>query len=318
MKTTICGNYPKIDSKKSKVNLRQAINRYDKRQIKPEELEQVIGETVSRSLDDQLECGIDYPTDGQIRWSDLCSPFCEAVDGVESGGLRRFFDNNVYYRKPQIRSELKRSRKIIADDLQFLKSISSAPVKATLCGPISFADLSDDNYYKDFEKLATEIAKIIHEELIDLDKLGVEYIQLDEPSLPLRPHDFEFFTQLLKMIFEDVRAKRGVAFYFNRMHDVVERLGELPVDFVAIDFISHPDIIYKLPPLDKIELHAGLIDARNLMLEEADVIEAKIELINARANPKEIVLTTSCGLEFLPRNYAKAKMRRLCEIAESL
>lgn len=318
MKTTICGNYPKIDSKKSKINLRRAINRFDKRQIKLDELEQVIRETVSLSLDDQLKCGIDYPTDGQIRWSDLCSPFCEAVDGIESGGLRRFFDNNVYYRKPQIQGELKRTGKIVADDLTFLKSISTGPVKATLCGPITFADFSDDNYYNDFEKLATATAKIIREEIVELDKLGVEYIQLDEPSLPLRPADFELFKQLLEMIFEDVSAKKGVAFYFNRLNDVVDRLGELPVDFIAVDFVSFPDIIYKLPKLDKIELHAGLIDARNLLLEEAEVIEAKVDLISGRASPKEIVLTTSCGLEFLPRNYARAKMQRLCEIAKSL
>ncbi len=315
MKTTICGNYPKIDFKKSKINLRQAINKMDKSRISSEEFDFIVKETQKRTLADQIKGGVDYLTDGQITWTDLVSPFCQSVNNVRAGGLRRFFDNNIYYRRPQITGEMKREKGIILDDFKFAKSVIRKPLKAVLCGPITFAALSDDMHYGNFDKVIYAISEIIREELLEIDKLGVEYIQLDEPSLTQYPQYFDLAVESLAMIFDGLKAKCGLAFYFTPINAIASNLNQLPVDFLAIDFVSFPETTHLLPPFEEFELHAGLIDARDLRLEDKDEIKMKIESIRSTVKPKEILLTTSCGLEFLPRNYAIDKINRLCEIA---
>jgi len=318
MKTTICGNYPKIDHKKSKINLRLAINKKDKGRISDEEFDRIMDATKKRTINDQIDCGIDFLTDGQITWTDLLSPYCQALDNVEAGGIRRFFDNNIYYRRPQIVGKMERNKGIIVDDIESVRSFCTTPVKAVMCGPITFAALSDDFHYKSFENVADAVSDIIREELLEVDKLGVEYIQIDEPSLPEYPQYFNLAVKALENIFDGINAKCGLAFYFTSLKSIADELHRLPVDFMAVDFVSHPEILGIYPPLENFELHAGLIDARDLRLENKSDITTKIDYIKKTIKPKEIVLTTSCGLEFLPRNYAMAKMEHLSKIAQNI
>ena len=106
LKTTVVGNYPKITEDRTSVNLRRARNRFDLKKITKEELEQAYQDTLKRVIREQEEAGVDLITDGQIRWDDLVTPFAKNIQGIEIGGLLRFFDNNVYYRRPIIKSKL--------------------------------------------------------------------------------------------------------------------------------------------------------------------------------------------------------------------
>jgi 5-methyltetrahydropteroyltriglutamate--homocysteine methyltransferase len=316
LKSTICGNYPKIDSGKSPVNLRLAINRLEKGKITHEEYMDVLNKTIERTINDQVEAGISLITDGQITWTDLTSPFCKALSGVEAGGLRRFFDNNIYYRRPQITGPIKREKPIIADELSAIKELSSRPVKAVLCGPVTFMLLSDDQYYHDIEKFVWDISQVIREEILELQALGIEYIQLDEPALPQNPDLIPLAINAFTEICEGTSIKIGVAFYFNAIKSIIPHLNEFPVDFFALDFVSHPDEVDLLPNLRGKELHAGLINARSVRLEDMSLVLSRIDQLREQVQPDDIYLTTSCGLEFLPRNYAVSKMAHMTEIAE--
>jgi len=315
MKTTICGNYPKIDYRKSRINLRTAINRLEGGRIDQEEYESVLRQTFERTVNDQIQAGLDIVTDGQISWLDLFSPYCDALENVSPGGLRRFFDNNVYFRRPQITGEISRSKAIVAGSPLYSEMKPNKETKAVLCGPVTFALFCDDYHYGDFERLATAVAGVIHEEALTLRKRGVQYLQLDEPGLPAHPENVDLLIKLLPAIFDGIEIHGGVAFYFESLQEIAARLGEFPVDFLALDLVSHPEEMENLPNLNRFDLHAGLVDARNIMLEEADEVLARLAWLEERTGPREIVLTTSCGLEFLPRDYALAKMRHLTKLA---
>jgi len=318
LKITICGNYPKIDSEKTPVNIRSAINRMEKGKITQEEYMEVLNKTIERTIDDQVEAGVSLITDGQITWTDLTSPFCEALSGVESGGLRRFFDNNIYYRRPQITGAIKRTKSIVVDDMLAVKKQSSKPVKAVLCGPVTFMLLSDDHYYHDTEKFVWDISQVIRQEIIELQKQGIEYVQLDEPALPENPDYIPLAINAFKEICEGTTIKTGISFYFNAIKSIMPYLNDFPVDFFAIDCVSHPDEIDFMPRLTGKELHAGLIDARSVRLEDMALVLSRIDQLKEQVQPDEIYLTTSCGLEFLPRNYAVSKMSHMAGIAEKV
>ncbi|MBN2227482.1 MAG: hypothetical protein JW763_08960 [candidate division Zixibacteria bacterium] len=316
MITTICGNYPKIDHLKSRVNLRTAINRLESGKIDHEEYESILRQTFERTINDQLEAGIDIITDGQITWQDLFSPYCEALDNLAAGGLRRYFDNNVYYRRPQVTGEIRRIHPIVAESPVYSEmKPATAMTKAVLCGPVTFALHADDFHYGSIDSLATAVAEVIREEIVELQQLGVSYVQLDEPGLPERPEYVDLLARLVPGMLNGTDIRLGLAFYFSSLKTIASRLGEFPVDFLALDLVSHPDDMESLPTLDKYELHAGLIDARNIMLEDTDDVASRLTLLRQQVMPKRIVLTTSCGLEFLPRDYALDKMRHLVQLA---
>ncbi len=144
MKTTVVGNYPKISSVRDGINLRQAINDAEKGKITPDELEEITQKTIIRTINDQITTGVDIITDGQIRWYELTFPLATSVISVHPGGLRRFYDNNVYYRRPQVTDVMSRNKPIVTDEYLFAAKQNARPVKAVLCGPITFCDLSDN------------------------------------------------------------------------------------------------------------------------------------------------------------------------------
>src|SRR5438309_10192306 len=54
----------------------------------------------------QREAGLDYLSDGLLRWQDLFRPLVEATTGLDARTLVRWFDNNQFFRAPEPTGEL--------------------------------------------------------------------------------------------------------------------------------------------------------------------------------------------------------------------
>ena len=51
-------------------------------------------------LDVQREAGLDYLSDGLLRWQDLFRALVESSEGLDAQVLVRWFNNNSFYRAP--------------------------------------------------------------------------------------------------------------------------------------------------------------------------------------------------------------------------
>jgi len=319
MLTTVVGNYPRIPSIKDGINLRKGINDEEKGKIDKDRLEEIYRKTIIRTINDQVEAGVDIITDGQIRWTELTYPMATALTSVHPGGLRRFYDNNIYYRRPQITGLMSRDREIVTEEYRFAAKHSDRPVKAVLCGPITFCNLSNNYYYKSFGKLADSVADVLAGEVRSLVAAGCRHIQFDEPSLPLLPARMELASELYSKIFAGVDAECGIFIYFNSIKSIADRLFELPLRFIGLDLVSHSDDIEFLKGFNPdCKLIAGLFDGRNIMLENEKSIRSKIDRLSKMIPIDRIMLSPSSGLEFLPQKYAVAKMKRMCAVARKL
>jgi len=319
MLTTTVGNYPKIPLGKNQLHLKRALDLHDREELSDEELERIYRETIIRTIDDQVKAGIDIVTDGQIRWTELTYPPASSLISVHPGGLRRFFDNNFYYRRPQITDLISRNKELVTEEYRFASEHSQRPVKAVICGPITFCALSDNYYYKSFAAVAEAYADILAEEVSSLVEAGCRYIQLDEPSLPDYPGRMELAAACYEKIFSGVDIEYGIFIYFRPIKQVAEAVFDLPLKFLGLDLVSNPDDVECLQdfPSDK-KLVAGVFDGRNIMLENEKTVRRRIQSIIDSVDQKRVILSPSCGLEFLPPKYALAKLKRLSEVARKM
>ncbi|MCI0532118.1 MAG: methylcobamide--CoM methyltransferase, partial [candidate division Zixibacteria bacterium] len=264
MKSTVVGNYPKISSDKSAPNLRNALNAFDGKKISPADLEQVYQSTIRRVMAEQEQADLDIITDGQIRWDDLVTPLAKNISGFEIGGLIRFFNNNVYYRRPVVKSALKFKHSATVEQFKFAQSVSSKPVKVSLPGPFTFAALSLDEYYKNQEKLVMDLAEILHQEILELEKEGCKHIQLDEPFLSGQPERFELAQSGIQTVLKGIKAHKTLFFYFGRVDKFLPKLSLDSVDAVGIDLVSHKENLDALLKFEagKKEVVLGCLDAR--------------------------------------------------------
>ncbi len=313
LKTTVVGNYPKITEDKTALNLRRALNRFDQAKITKEELEEVYQKTIKRVIKEQEEAGVDLITDGQIRWDDPITPFAKNIHGIEIGGLLRFFDNNVYYRRPLIRSKLRFADYSVVEEFKFARANSRKEVKQVLPGAFTFARLSVDEFYQDEERLVLDLAGILHKEAEKLSQEGARIIQIDEPALCFHPDKLKLVEGSLKVLTEGLKSKIALYLYFGSIKDLVPALFELPVDIIGVDVVSKKENLDLLLEYNdaKKEIGVGCVDARNTRMESQSELWTIFEKITKKIPEEKIYINPSCGLEFLPHAQAQKKLKNM-------
>jgi 5-methyltetrahydropteroyltriglutamate--homocysteine methyltransferase len=99
---------------------------------------------------------------------------------------------------------------------------------------------------------------------------------------------------------------------------VLPRYFDVDVDAFVLDFACRDMVdvaVLADLPADK-RLHAGVIDVRNLEIEQPDQVAERIRKVLAVVPAERVTLTTDCGMKQLPRTVARAKLASLVAGAE--
>ncbi len=308
-------SYPRVGSKPEQQKLRQAYNKLDKGNISRDEVARILDSTVTEIIDEQLASGCDIVTDGQIRCADPLSYIAGKIRGFEIAGLLRFFDTNFLYRQPKIVGDLNSIKPLLVDDFRFAKTIAKDKVSVIMFGPYSFLKMSIVE--NDFEGNLAKLTEIYIKEIGELKANGAELIQFDEPAILHNPDDFELFKSVYaKMIAQTVIPEILITLYFGDATPQIDNLADLPVDGICFDFTYSPGLDKALAGFSK-NIGLGLIDGRNTKMEKPAEISRKAEAIINKIKSEKVYITTSCGLEFLPRDRAFNKLKLCADVAKT-
>lgn len=320
VQTTVVGSYPKPPDEGQRFTVRKILHAIERGEAGVEDLQQAWDDLVREVIAEQEEAGVDLVTDGQVRWDDIVTPFARKMAGFELGGLLRFFDNNVYYRRPLCTGPIDWGGPASVEAFEFAQQVARRPVKAVLPGPITFARLSVDEYYGDYERFVMAIAQVLSQEAFELRAAGARVIQIDEPSLLHAPEDLGLAARAISTVTKDLDGTDVVlAGYFADAKRLGAGLYDLPVAHFGFDLVSGPEnveIIRQAP--SGVRIQAGISDARNTRLEPVDELVRTIESLAEIVGADRLLVSPSAGLEFLPREKARAKLQRLCEAAEKV
>ena len=320
IQTTVVGSYPKPPAEGETFTVRKTLHALERGDASPEDLKEAQDELVTTVIREQQEAGIDVVTDGLVRWDDIVTPFARHIAGFEIGGLLRWFDNNVYYRRPIARGAVEWRGPSSVDGYRFAAEIADRPVKAVIPGPVSFARLSVNEHYADHEAFVLAIAAVLAQEAAELEAAGAPIIQIDEPSLLGAPEDIDLAIEGVGRITGELSEARTIlAAYFGDAKRLGTDIFKIPTDAFGFDLVSGPENIelIKAAPGDK-GIQAGIVDARNTRLEDESALEGTIEELVGIVGPERLSVSPSSGLEFLPREKARAKLQRLASVAKKV
>ncbi len=334
--TASTGSFPRIGDSAELQTLRRTIASVDRGERTTADLVGAESEMTRQAIADQARAGIELLTDGQIRWNDPISYLAGKLSGVRINGLLRFFDTNFYFRQPVLTSRPERRGELVISDFGFscnaLGSLPTPPeragklaMKPVLTGPYTLAKFSlvEDGAMGDLEARAMAYAGALAGEIEGLADAGAEMIQVDEPAILRYPKDWPVFLSALEPLLrtrEDAR-KRGrrvqLALYVY-FHDCVphyERLVGLPVDAVGLDFSYNSKLVDIVASAGSpVPLGLGLVDGRNTMLEKPEPVARQVEKMLPKISGQHAYLGSSCGLEYLPRDRACAKLELVARI----
>ena len=197
--TSLIGSFPRskeILSLKRKLKL-------DKKFKK--EYDNLIEEETKKVVKLQEKYSIDIITNGELTRDNYVSFISDRLKGVIMMNMSDMLDYiedkkafekilqtldvpSVSIKNAICNGKLEYDKKLVADEIKELKTLTSSKVKATLPGPylmtrsMWLASLSK-NFYNSKEDLGKDVIKILQKEVDNLAKEGVDIIQFDEPVL---------------------------------------------------------------------------------------------------------------------------------------
>jgi 5-methyltetrahydropteroyltriglutamate--homocysteine methyltransferase len=314
MIATVVGSYPKIPNRPQPARLRNALNKLDRGELTPDDIATIADAVTVEVIQEQAEAGLDLVTDGQIRWEDEQTYLARALTGVSLNGLIRWFDSNMYYRQPVVEGKVAWREPITVRDYTFAAEHCAKPVKAVLTGPYTLARLSLDQHYGSTAKLADAFAEALNLEMNALQQAGASRIQINEPAILQHKDDYPQFVEVCRRLLKDITVETSLYLYFGDADGIYPQILDLPFDLIGLDFVmgAHNEQLLKRTPFTK-KLGLGVVDARNTKLESPDQIAERIRALSDGIAPDRIHVSPSAGLEFLPRELAREKLRRLAQ-----
>jgi 5-methyltetrahydropteroyltriglutamate--homocysteine methyltransferase len=160
----------------------------------------------------QESVGLEVITDGEMRRQSFQSQMPAAVSGFGDFDLNAFLWGDWYddegvqkTRRPRrlgAIAKLKRLRYLSVDEFSYLKNKTNRIPKITLPSPGLWANFWSPKYSRDayptLDAFLADIVKILREEVVELIRRGVSYIQIDAPhyGLLLDPATRSFYEGL--------------------------------------------------------------------------------------------------------------------------
>lgn len=312
MNTTVIGAFPKISDDPGGQELRRALHRLDRGEIDAAAIDAVVESVTRAAITEMEQAGIDVINDGQIRWDDLCSPFARAWNGVSRGPLERFYDNNTYFRQPVVEGAISTDGKTLTHDYAFALSVAKRPVKAAVCGPLTFATLTaEDRAYRTLEERTLAVADALAAEIRALGAAGATLVDVEDPAVVALPDHIELAREAYGRL-----AATGVDIalqtYFFPADRILEFLASFPVAQVGLDVRSRETTaLRRLDVFRDKTVVLGIVDARNTRLETEREVASLIQEALKLVPEERLWLAPTTGLEYLPHDVASKKLAAL-------
>lgn len=222
---------------------------------------------------------------------------------------------------PRVVGPVRRARPVEVRDAELLRSLTDRRIKITVQGPFTMTQQAQNDHYSDERSLALAYAEAVNEELRDLKAAGADVVQIDEPYLQARPEAARgYAVEAIDRALEGIEGDTVLHTCFGYAHVVHERLAGYPfmrelndcrathVSLEAAQPGLDPEVLRELP--DK-AIVLGVLDLGAEEVETPEVVADRIRRALEVVPPERLVVAPDCGMKYLPRARAFAKLEAM-------
>ena len=326
--TTVVGSYPQpdwlVDRDKLLQRLPPRVRARDVWRIPEPWLEDAQDAATLVAIRDMERAGIDIISDGEIRRESYSNRFATALEGIDldhpGTRLSRSGRPDLV---PRVVGPIRRKQPVEVRDVEFLRANTERTIKMTVPGPFTMSAQCQDDFYGDGERLALDYAAAVNAEIKDLFAAGADIVQIDEPWMQSRPEEArKYGLKALDRALAGVGGTTAVHICFGYAAVVKDKpsgysfLAEFErsaVDQVSIEAAQPKLDVSILQQLSSKTIILGVLDLSDRTVETPDTVAGRIRKALPFAPADRIVVAPDCGLKYLPREVAFAKMRAMAE-----
>jgi 5-methyltetrahydropteroyltriglutamate--homocysteine methyltransferase len=328
--TSLVGSYPQPEWLIDRDKLSNQVPRVradDLGLVAPDKLEAAQDDATILAIRDQERAGLDIVTDGEQRRESYSNRFATALDGidVEKPGTT-INRSGKPIPVPRVVGPIRRTRPVELRDLKVLRANTDRPIKATVPGPFTMGKQAQDDYYKDEEAVALAYADAVNAEIKDLFAAGADVVQIDEPWMQQHPEKArQYGLKALNRALDGVGGTIAVHLCFGYaavVHDkptgysFLAELENSKAQQISIETAQPKLDLAVLRQLPTKTIILGVIDLADMTVEMPQIVADRIRRALAHVPADRVVVAPDCGMKYLPRAVAFAKMKAMAEGAE--
>jgi 5-methyltetrahydropteroyltriglutamate--homocysteine methyltransferase len=326
--TCLVGSYAQpdwlIDRKKLAGRFPPRVRAKELWRVPPEFLDQAQNDATLIAIREQERAGLDIITDGEMRRESYSNRFATALEGVDIDNPGTALDRSGHPNPvPRVAGKIRRKHPVEVDDVKFLRVNTAKPIKITVPGPFTMSQQAQNDFYKSEEECAMDYAAAVNAEIKDLFAAGADIVQIDEPYMQARPEKArQYGLKAFNAALDGVKGTTAVHVCFGYAaiihvrpegYSFLPEFANSPVQQISIETAqSNLDcsVLEKLPGKSIV---LGVIDLSDMAIETPETVAARIRRALPHVDAKRLVIAPDCGMKYLPRDIAFAKLKAMVE-----
>lgn len=323
--TTTIGSFPQTEE------IRHARKEFKQGAINKHQYEEKIRVQISIAVSRQEEIGLDVLVHGEAERNDMVEYFGQHLSGfafTENGWVQSYGSRCV--KPPIIYGDVARPYPMTIEWIRYAQSLTKKPMKGMLTGPITILQWSFVRNDQPRYETAIQIALAIRDEVNDLEKAGINIIQIDEPAfregLPLKknewPQYLNWASRAFRISSSSVNDTTQIHTHmcYCEFNDILPAIASLDADVITIE-TSRSDMEllngfgeFRYPNA----IGPGVYDIHSPRIPETEEILKLLSKARSVISDEQLWVNPDCGLKTRNWNETKLALERMVSATKIL
>jgi 5-methyltetrahydropteroyltriglutamate--homocysteine methyltransferase len=283
-------------------------------------------------IKEQEMAGLDIVGDGEQSRQHFVHGFLERIEGIDfQNKVKMGIRNNRYEADvPTVTGKLKRKGSVHGTEAKILRAATGLRTKFTLPGPMTIVDTIADQHYGDRVKMAFAFAELLNEEARELQAIGIDVVQFDEPAFNVYMDQVrEWGIEALHKCIEGLTCTTAVHICYGygikanmdwkqtlggewrQYQDTFPHLARSKIDQISLECANSKVPIDLIGLLKGKDVLVGCIDVASDQVETREQVAATIRKAMEFVDPEKLYPCTNCGMAPMRRDIARGKLHAL-------
>lgn len=320
--TTTIGSFPQTD------DIRQLRAQLRKGSLTTEQYEQEIEKATVEVIRWQEEIGLDVLVHGEFERNDMVEYFGEQLDGflfTKNGWVQSYGSRCV--KPPIIYGDVSRPEDMTVRWIKFAAAQTKREMKGMLTGPVTILQWSFVRDDQPREVTTNQIALAIHDEVLALEKAGINIIQIDEAAiregLPLRkskhPHYLDWAVRAFRITASDVQDQTQIHTHmcYSEFNNIIEHIAAMDADVITIETSrSQMELLQAFAHFEyPNEIGPGVYDIHSPRVPTTEEMVSLLEKATSLLPVQNLWVNPDCGLKTRKWPETKAAIQNMVSAA---
>ncbi len=280
----------------------------------------------------QEDAGIDIVSDGEQARAHFVHGFLANLDGIDFAkktvmGIRA---DRYKAEVPTVVGSIRRKGSVHATEARTARAHTRRKLKFTLPGPMTIVDTIADEHYGRREDLAFAFAAALNEEARELEAIGIDVVQFDEPAFNVYMSQVaEWGIAALERAAEGLACTTAVHICYGygikanidwkgtlgsewrQYEETFPVIRRSSIDQVSLECRNSHVPLDLIRLLDGKDILVGAIDVASSDVESPEEVAATIRAALRHVAPEKLFPCTNCGMAPMKRDVAYGKLAAL-------